>query len=232
MLSDTSVQGVGAAKGQERKSTLKGNQPMENGHHLQGLLWAVYSMILRLQFPFPTKLFGSERLRIIAHYVLQSTKCLKSLLGIQLFLIARLEKSSSFLKAPPFTEHGCCATWSWFPPQREPPTCTRARPSLIPAFRSAERAERASLCWTAGSPQLPAQTQHRQGARQPSLPVPPHHPSPWCPNVRSVCISVSEIRSSILFFPPFHIYALIHDREKSLKSLLKQIPSPVFMIIW
>lgn len=59
-LSDTLIKRWRAAKGRERKFSLKGNQPMKNDHQLQGLLLAVYSTILYLPFSLPTSCLGAR----------------------------------------------------------------------------------------------------------------------------------------------------------------------------
>ena len=61
---------------------------------------------------------------------------------------------------------------------------------------------------------------------------PPTPPRGVCVSALCVCVSVSANKIIYAIFSSFHIYALIYDREKNLNSLLKQIPSPVFMTIW
>ena len=120
--------------------------------------------------------------------------------------------------------------------ERAGPACTRARPLAEPVPLGQQSALRRAVCTGQRARHSCLLRLRIDGhTRQSDLPVPPPPPPR---GVRMfalhVCVSVSalQIRSSIPFFSSFHIYALIYDREKSLNSSLKQIPSPVFMTIW
>lgn len=126
----------------------------------------------------------------------------------------------------------CCA--GFCRTERAGPACTRAPPFADPLPLGQQSAMSRALC--AGQQARHSCLLRLRIDRACSSVQSPGSPPPL--PVVSVCllsVSVSlflQIRSSMPFFSSFHIYALIYDREKNLNSLLKQIPSPVFMTIW